>query len=163
MKIFIKLLVLLLILACASPFFIRGPNGKPLMSLNKLKFPELAIPSIATLKNKLDLFNSTEKMRQAKNKGDIEVYKWRDEKGVVHYSDRQDRDKKGKLTEIKGISILSSAPASTVEHKEENGLDLPSPTTIPLANIPKLIEDAKKVEQVLQQRKQWQDEVIDQL
>ena len=161
MKIFIKLLVLLLILACASPFFIRGPNGKPLMSLNKLKFPEL--PSIASIKSKSDLFNSTENSSQAKNKGDIEVYKWRDEKGVVHYSDRQDRDKKGKLTEIKGISILSSAPASTVEHKEENGLDLPSPTTIPLANIPKLIEDAKKVEQVLQQRKQWQDEVIDQL
>jgi len=161
MKIFIKLLILLLILACATPFFIRGPNGQPLMSLNKLKFPEL--PSVASIKSKSGLFNSTEKSSQAKNKGDIEVYKWRDEKGVVHYSDRQGSDKKGKLTEIKGISILPSAAVSTVDKTEERSLSVPSPTTIPLANIPKLIEDAKQVEQVLQQRKQHQDEILDQL
>jgi len=162
MKIFIKLLVLLLILACASPFFIRGPNGQPLMSLNKLKFPEL--PSIASIQSKSGLFNSTAKTSQAKNKGDIEVYKWRDEKGVVHYSDRQDSDKKGKLTEIKGISILPSAPVSTVAIKQQSApLEIPSPTTVPLNEIPKLIKDAKQLEQVLQQRKQHQDAILDQL
>lgn len=83
---------------------------------------------------------------------------------MVHYSDRQDSGKKGKLTEIKGISILPSAPVSTVGNKQESTTsDFPSPTTVPLNTIPKLIEDAKQVEHVLQQRKQRQDEILDQL
>jgi len=161
MKIFIKLLLLLLILACASPFFIRGPNGQPLMSINKLIFPELPIPSISVLKSKLGFLNLAEKTSQPNTKGDIEVYKWRDEKGVVHYSDRQSGDKKGTLTQIKGISILPSAADSSVVKQEDSSQGLPSPRRIPLANIPKLIDDAKQIEQVLQQRKQRQDAVID--
>jgi len=162
MKIFIKLLILLLILACASPFFIKGPNGTPLMSINQLKLPEFSMPSSNVLKEKIGLFKPSKTTTQKLSKGDIEVFKWRDENGVVHYSDRQDSHKKGKLTQIKGITILpTTAETQELKQKVNSRINLPSSTTIPSGDISKLITDAKQVEQVLQQRKLRQDEVID--
>ena len=70
MKIFIKLMILLFILACATPFFIKGQNGQTLMSLNKFKLPELPLPSIATLKTKLGVSNSAEDTSQTNSKGE---------------------------------------------------------------------------------------------
>jgi len=148
MGIFIKLLIFLLVLACSAPFFLKGPNGNPLISTDKLKLPELSF----------DILKS--KTAQSNSKDDLEVYKWRDEKGVIHYSDKQSADKKGSLTQIKGISILPSAsrPKDVVKQQINS---FPSPTTVPLTDIPKLIEDAKQVEQLVQGRKQRQDEMLD--
>jgi len=98
MGIFIKLLIFLVVLACSAPFFLKGSNGMPLISVDKLKLPELSFDS---LKSKTTQSNSEES---------LEVYKWRDEKGVIHYSDKKGADKKGTLTQIQGISILPSAP-----------------------------------------------------
>ncbi len=149
MGIFIKLLIFLLVLACSAPFFLKGSNGMPLISADKLKLPDLSFDS---LKSKPVLSNSKE---------NLEVYKWRDEKGVIHYSDKKGADKKGTLTQIQGISILPSAPTKPEKIAKQQTSSFPSPTTVPLADIPKLIKDAKQVEQLVQGRKQRQDEMLD--
>lgn len=162
MKLFIKLLILLLILACAAPFFLKGPNGRPLINLDKYKLPDLLIPSIDDFKNTLGLSSSDGNKATVVKKGAIQVYKWRDERGVVHYSDRQDSGQKAKLTQIKGITILPTNQTTQVPKlPEKNTVNLPGLTTVPLGEISKLIKDAKQVEQLLQDRKLRQDAIID--
>ncbi len=137
MNIFIKLLLLLLILACSAPFFIKRPGGEPLIMLNKLKLPKLSIPSFGLSKNKT---------AQATTQKGIKVFKWKDKNGVIHYSDKQDVNKKAKLTQINKISILPSTSKS--EPVNSTSTSFPSLTTVPLSDIPKLINDAKQVEQL---------------
>jgi len=157
MNIFIKLLGLMLVFACAAPFFIKKQNGEALITLNSLKVPELSLPKIEALTNKSTVLEGAGKT----SKDELEVFKWRDKNGVVHYSDRQGADKKGKLTQIKGITILPShSEQATSIDKRSNNQAL-SPATVPIGNISKLIKDANQVESLLQGRKQYQDGVID--
>jgi len=149
MGIFIKLLIFLFVLACSAPFFLKGSSGMPLISIDKLKLPDLSFDSLKS------------KTAQSSSKDSLEVYKWRDEKGVIHYSDKKGADKKARLTQIQGISILPSAPIEPEKTVNQQTNSFPSPTTVPLADIPKLIQDAKQVEQLVQGRKQRQDEMLD--
>lgn len=160
MNIFIKLLVLLLILACAGPFFIKGPDGRPLMSIDKLKLPELSMPS----------FDISSVAPDADEQGDgLRVYKWRDEKGVVHYSDSPAQGRQSKLTAIKDITVLSSEPAKQTYTKQpektaplnQNGVPVPGLTTVPIADIPQLVEDARQVKRLVEERKQRQDRIVE--
>ncbi len=154
MKIFIKLLLLLLIGAIAAPFFLKTPEGRPLITLEQIKIPELSIfstdPVSRWFRDSKD--NETDS---------IKVYKWRDEKGVVHYSDYKKPGQEAELTEIKGISILPSMPKSETKQQKADTLAIPSPGTAQIGQIPKLIDDARQLEQVLGDRKKRQDEIID--
>lgn len=165
MKIFIKLLVLLLMLACAAPFFIKGPDGQSLMNVNEIKFPKLSMPSFDGLKNQLRVFNNEQHIALDANRDGLQVYKWRDEKGVVHYSDRAFAGKTSKLSRIEDITILPANSKSNSLNRQArldgNGFQGPSPTTISLGQMPKLIKDAKQIEQLLKDRKQRQDAAID--
>jgi len=149
MNIFIKLLLLLLTLACSAPFFIKMPDGEPLIRLKKLKPPKLSIPTFGLSKNKIT---------QATTEKGIKVFKWQDKNGITHYSDKQDFNNKAKLTQINKISILPSTPNSNPVNNDSTSF--PSLTTVPLANIPKLINNAKQVEQLVQKRKQMQDNML---
>ncbi len=75
MNLFIKLLLLSLVLAVAAPLFLKGPNGKPLMSISDLT------PSLPELKEGIE--NGTEALGPGKTK----IYKWKDENGQWQLSD----------------------------------------------------------------------------
>lgn len=162
MKIFIKLLVLLLILACVAPFFIKGPDGRPLMSIDKLNPLSLSMPSF-------DAFKTKRHEKEAANKDSLRVFKWRDQRGVVHYSNRPGQEQRSELIEIKDITILPNqrqkqsfgTPAGNRVQLNNNGNPIPSPTSVPLSEIPKLVEDAKQVERLVQERKLKQDRIVE--
>lgn len=44
MKLFIKFILFIVVLALAGPFLLKGPDGKPLMSLKDLKLPDFSLP-----------------------------------------------------------------------------------------------------------------------
>jgi hypothetical protein len=104
-------LVLLLLLALAAPFFIRGPQGRPLMSFDRIKtimgeqFPvarqvddlrNKAKETAAEIKEHLRSQPKPEPKPQ-----EVEVptqhppetlYKWRDKKGTLHFTNRPPPD-----------------------------------------------------------------------
>ncbi len=110
-------LVLLLLLAVAAPFFIPGPNGKPLMSVDRLKrilsdqFPVAhevdrlqmkAKEAAVEIRKKLQADDKPEKVA-APSEQPSEIpekaaapsehppetlYKWRDRKGTWHFTNR---------------------------------------------------------------------------
>jgi hypothetical protein len=143
MKIFIKFLIFITTLACIAPFLLKGPDGKQLLSIDAISFP--ALPSWTEIKNKSSRFLSWGESQQNR-----QVYKWVDKKGVTHYSDKNDPRYSSTLTEIKPLNVLSAHKPEKAEISDGSvGL-----TTVPLQNIPKLIDDTKQVKKMMEGREQ---------
>ncbi len=84
MGLFLKLMMFLVVLGLAAPFVLKGPDGKPLMSLDKIVMPKTPeIPdSVKNLAEELpDIENPMEE-----KKAPTKVYSWRDENGVMQFS-----------------------------------------------------------------------------
>lgn len=96
-------LVLLLLLAVAAPFFIPGPNGKPLMSFDRVKrilsdqFPVAHQVDQLRTKAKEKASEITKEMKSQKKPEKVELpsqkppetlYKWRDQNGTWHFTNR---------------------------------------------------------------------------
>lgn len=96
-------LVLLLLLAVAAPFFIPGPNGKPLMSFDRVKrilndqFPIARQVDQLRTKAKEKASEITKEMQSRKKPEKVEapsekppetLYKWRDQNGTWHFTNR---------------------------------------------------------------------------
>lgn len=85
MATFIKLLLLILVIAMVAVFFIDGPDGEPLMTLDKLQQPD-ALSSLQETVGEITGSgqDAAEKQPTADNKA--KVYSWKDEQGNLHYS-----------------------------------------------------------------------------
>ena len=143
MKIFIKLLLFIILLACIGPFLLKGPDGKPLLSIDAIRFP--AMPSWTEIKTKSGRLFSWGESQQ-----NLQVFKWVDKKGVTHYSDKNDPRYISTRTEIKPLNVLSIPKRKKTEISDSSiGL-----TTVPLQNIPKLIDEAKQVKELMEGREQ---------
>lgn len=132
MKAKIVLLVVILAVLLVIPFFLKRPDGSPLMELPK---PDTTI--------------STEQTRQT-------FYKWQDAKGHWHFGDEvPDGVTAVPVSVDTAANIMQSVkapqPAATKTPKPaEPAAALPGlPMTVNPAEIPKLIEDAKNVQNLL--------------
>lgn len=96
-------LVLFLLLAVAAPFFIPGPNGKPLMSFDRVKrilsdqFPvarkvdQLSIKAkekAGEISKKLQSQKKPKKDKVPSERPPETLYKWRDQNGTWHFTNR---------------------------------------------------------------------------
>jgi len=153
MKIFIKLLILMLIIACAAPFLLKGPDGKALLSIDKIGLPALPSFLVDIKSNSQQIFSGNGQQQTLKS-NDLQVYKWVDKKGVTHYSDQSDSKHASQLTKIQHITILPAHKSESEPVIEKSASsDMPiSLTTIPLQDIPKLIDDTKEVKRMMEDR-----------
>jgi len=143
----------MLIIACAAPFLLKGPDGKALLSIDKIGFP--AMPSfLSDIKSNSQKIISGNDQQQGLKSNDLHVYKWVDKKGVTHYSDQSNSKQPSKLTKIQHITILPAHKSESEPMKEKSApSDMPiSLTTIPLQDIPKLIDDTKEVKRMMEDR-----------
>lgn len=86
----LKIIVLLVIAACVAPFFIQGPNGKPLMTVD-------------------DWFDADEPAETT-----TVVYKWQDAAGTWHYTDELPEDIEGQVVSLsEPINTLPPPKAAT--------------------------------------------------
>ncbi|MBV1907061.1 MAG: hypothetical protein KUG75_13380 [Pseudomonadales bacterium] len=76
MRIFLKFIVLALIVATAAPFFLKGPDGKPIMSSDDF-IPTTVIPANID-PNRI-------------GNGDT-IYKWKDEYGIWQFGEEPPED-----------------------------------------------------------------------
>lgn len=173
MKLFVKLLLFVLIAAVLLPFtFLKGQDGKTLMSFSDIKFPEVSfsdlfgsnVPGIDELK---DLTNISE----ATN-GNNQVYKWTDSDGNLQFSSSPPAD--GIEYTVKGydpdqnvIQAVSVEPEveevvvdPAAEQKTSGGNKIGNPYSV--EKVEKLFKDAEGLESLLNERLKKQDAIIGQ-
>ena len=94
MKLFIKFMLFLLVLAVGAPFLLKDKEGRPLLALEDLRMPQLGTPPVpdevsevvSGVQRKLkDLGGQLR--GEAENAAGTVVYKWRDAMGEWQFSD----------------------------------------------------------------------------
>jgi len=167
----IKLLLPLIMLVFVVPMIMPGPNGKPVMSINDW-LPNSA--SIERVRTNLQSWwrrttNTIENTVENKTGVDIEVapepeqlFKWQDANGIWHFTNRADMAGKGAQKQALPTATNTMAPPSVVARERDDdhesstspspSVALPLPATIPADKIPQLIDDAKKLQKLSQDR-----------
>ena len=156
MKLFVKLMIAAVVLAVLIPFtFLKGKDGKPLMSLDKLKAPELSMPKLADVEISKD-----------SGRNDI-IYQWRDAKGELHFSSSPPPEgiqytSKGydpNTNLIQSVQVKPEEPEKPVaETQIKKTVDIGNPYSP--QNVEKLINDAQNVQNVLNDRLKQQEALI---
>ena len=167
MKLFIKLMILVVVAAVAAPFFLKGPDGRPLLSWDRLHAPEVRLPDLGKAADTMKESLRAEEEAHAKP---VEVFKWQDEEGGWHYSDNNEQGRQAqKLTVDPNANLSHFEPAKASEHKEqaasarENSDPSPSitfPASISLGKIPTLIDDARNVDKLQKERLERQERAL---
>jgi hypothetical protein len=156
LRFFIVSLILLAVLACILPFFLKGLGNKKLISPDQIKLPEMNFlkkqpQDTRTLPTSQ---NSAPRIKLKK------IYKWKDKNGTLHFTDYPNPDGPSELimaTPDKPDEHNSVAPTNT--SSDQKGLksdDNPSTIAFPMSlspsKIKKLKQDAEKVRKDLEDR-----------
>ena len=156
----LKMMVFLLVAAFVGLFFIDGPNGQPIMTIDD--FIPTVPDSISDLKPETpDLAPS----------GPTKVYKWKDENGIWQFSN-QEVDSKGNAVEVMeldgDINIMPAidipAPSQeqvTKQSRPKSNLSkLPSGlTTVEPEKIAEMMDTINGLQDTIDQRKKDLDSV----
>ncbi|HET8706286.1 MAG TPA: DUF4124 domain-containing protein [Pseudomonadales bacterium] len=203
MKLFIKFLLFCLVAAFAGQFYVKGPDGKPLMTLEKLLGHKTGSAVASMAKNP-----SAEGVANAVSGNSDTIYKWKDKNGVwqfsqtpppasgeaekVTYNYKQNIIESPKKSEVasteaaepkkkRQLIMPSSAKAGSKSNSLVGGsqqatatsdnpaLDMlesgeiggPGLTTVPLDKLPALINQAKALNGVMENRTQQIDSQVD--
>lgn len=165
MKIFVYLLSCVLLISIGSLFVIKKPDGTTWISLDDFSPKTSLIDKAKAFKKNIvsktkALINIEEDPRT--------IYKWKDEKGVWHYSDKQlDKsiNQENNLSEVWDIpNNLTVIPAEPPFIKSKKIDTHKSNTDSVVSNLEKnnkinaLINDAKGVQELMGQRTKIIDE-----
>lgn len=160
----------------AIPLFIMGPDGKPMMTKDDW-MPDLSAVQkvISTAKNVAHNGNlaSVEGIQAiGESVGETaapakaqKIYKWKDAKGVWQFSNspppadvknaqQQDMPKMSNV-----MQAVKVREAEVPREGPSRDVSIPFPSTIPLQDIPKLIDDAKNVQKLADQRQRALDKI----
>lgn len=190
MKLFVKLMMFLVVLALAGPFIMRGPDGRPLMTVKDLDLPDFSLPSVtpeASSGKQQEAWISWSKDEKPSKQPRVYVidpstqqpvtersgvfYRWKDSKGSWQFSNLPNPNTPNIVVETDpNANILQSlstdkidaalgrakAMDSTLANKADSLADdmpsIPLPTTIPITEVPELINQAKAVQDLMNQR-----------
>jgi len=153
---FIISIILLVLLACLLPFFLKGPGDQKLLSTDKIKLPEIKLLKKKPQDTRI-LPTTTGDKRPKKSKT---LFKWKDKHGVLHFTDYPNPN--GPSQEMEALphrtpadeSMSSKKQLSDIKENEfrETSPALPLPLTISPSQVKKLKEDAEKIGEVLKKR-----------
>ncbi len=157
----IMMVVMLLVLGVGLPMLLPGPNGKPMMSwrdwvpdTNGLDTVVGEIKEIAYSANEIVEKSAGVNAGLERPK----LYKWQDEQGTWHFSDQPSETANNQVVEALPQTKNTMAPPPEIDFGREEGQSsstnttIPLPMTVPAANIPKLIEDAKNLQKLADKR-----------
>lgn len=181
MKFFIKLLLLLLVLGMAGPFFLKRPDGSPWMTLDQV-MPTNELPNSEGLKSQLSyqlqktkqwLSNTIPKFASESGPDSssgseaTKVYRWKGSDGSWQLSDQPPADGQAEMILVDPNTNLIQGLSEPVEEEiveqtpaQERSVGVPLPMTVPLDQVSKLQEDAKKVQEQLNKRNEALEEAV---
>ena len=168
MKIFVKLLVLLLVLGLAAPFIMKRPDGRPWMALPDV-LPDTGAASAIVSRywsGLRDRFNTPE-FSVGTDTGPTQVYKWRDSAGNWQYSDKPNPagasetlwvDPNSNLVQATVVPEPPKKPKIADEVTAQDGkIGVPLPLTVQPGQVSTLIQDARQVQELMNGRQQTLD------
>lgn len=153
MSLFNKLLLLALVLALASPFILKKPDGTPILEISEFLKPAKNIGQSV--------------MPTAAPKS---LYRWQDEKGNWQYSDHPPENAQAqmiqvedKINSMKTIDLpegYQDKPKSNdrFDPTDGQGSSLPL-TTAPLEKVPEMLDQIKGFQESLDNRQQQLDSI----
>lgn len=156
MKFFAKLMLAVLLIAIALPFtLLKGKDGAPLMSIDKVKMPELAMPEMPDLDFSLP-----------GNKPEPDtVYKWQDAQGIWQFSSTPPPQGTGYTVQTydpnaNQIQAVEASKGITTPAQQKNQ-ETPKPTDVySPGGVKQLIENAQQLQQTLNERNQQQQQLL---
>ncbi|PIE41034.1 MAG: hypothetical protein CSA49_05395 [Gammaproteobacteria bacterium] len=191
MKLFVKLMIFLVVLALAGPFILKGPDGKPLMSVKDLDLPSMAIPKgtpkqltgkeqdawIAWSKDEPSqppkVYVIGPNSQPPKPQPGV-FYRWKDSNGMWQFSTRPNRGtanivietdpnanilqslSNDKINNLLGRAAVQkpalNSPGNKPETEKPDVPNIPLPTTIPITQVPELINQARAVQDLMNKR-----------
>jgi hypothetical protein len=151
----LKIMLLIVMLACIGPFFIKAPNGEPLLTvadfapdvslasiLERLK-QDPGLASLTGLAKGIDISGDAsdgEQAEQGTGKNALgsvtKVYKWRDEQGVWQFSDGSNVAEGAALVEIS--HQINLMPALDVAKQGESQIPATQKTQVGAFDFSKL-------------------------
>lgn len=86
LKLFVRLMMLVLVLAMAGPFFLKGPDGQPMLTMDDVR--NTAARTGNNLKTQWRrLRGDVGQALGNENAGKVEMQRWQDANGQWHYGD----------------------------------------------------------------------------
>ena len=174
MKFFAKLMIALLVIGGLAPFtFLKGKDGKPLMSFSDLKAPKMKMPDLPDMDLPKDITGTSEPSKKRT------VYKWKDKSGTWHFTSEpppkgQDysaavydpnmnviQSVKRTTTETK-TSLATAKGTETSVQKQPQGVEDLGNAYSP-KRVQKLFDDANNIENVLNTRMKKQNDILNNL
>lgn len=141
----IKIMILVVILACIGPFFIKGPDGEPLMTLEDLgaSVPEPPMPAAPP--------------------EPVTVYKWQDENGVWQFSNEPVEGENVETMELDGrVTVMESIDTTAMQTSNEKpSFSVPSGlTTVAPDKVEEIMKTATELQDTVDDRKEQIDQSI---
>lgn len=157
-SIVVKILIVLLIIACIAPLFIKGPDGEPIMSLDDWKFE---IPASLTGILRKSAPAAPEGVSPSKS---TTVYKWQDEDGQWHFSSVPPDLESVEEMELSDINIMDPfvAPAVPEESGSPNvAAGMSAGMTATPDQVREMMETVTNLQETMGDRKVEIDAMID--
>ena len=159
MRLFVYLLSCVLLICFASFFFIKKPDGHPWLTINKF-IPNTNFTNQAKTFSK-NLINKTKSIVGVENS--TTIYKWKDEQGVWHYSDKPLSKTPGEnISKATVWNVPNNLTVIPVEKPFIPLKNINNPTNtdknnsdhnIPVSSkVSTLINDAKGIQKLMDQR-----------
>jgi hypothetical protein len=146
----IKIMIAVVILACIGPFFIDGPDGEPLVTIEDLT-ADFSLPD-------MDMFTAGSGDKE--NSQPVEVYKWQDEAGDWHFSNKPEDAEGAETVEVQETNTM---PAFKAPKKAKTRVAVKGqPDAMPIPSISQGLEtlnQAKQLQSTIDQRKADMDKL----
>ncbi|MEO1035514.1 MAG: DUF4124 domain-containing protein [Pseudomonadota bacterium] len=157
MRLFVKLMLLVVIAALAGPFFIKGPDGKPLWSVQSLKAGVLT--TWRRMQNDVEQGLGDAGIDAVSD--DVQVFRWQDEDGQWHFSQEAPEGVTAEAMIIDPDTNMISLPAlpepPPPEPASESAGDAPTIQT----EVPDGMPDIEETKQLIEDVRNLQDVVND--
>lgn len=169
MKQFLYLIICIVILSLGSLFVLKKPNGQPWLNLSDFYNHQSVTQKVTNFKD--TVVNKTNSLLNQEsnllNSGeDPTIYKWQDEQGIWHYSDKKFENAKAwekpeNLTIIPAIQPIDKNEYKRVKPSGNNENETLVP---PQSNkIKDLINNANNVQNIMDNRTKNIDEQLKQI
>lgn len=152
-----KFLITLLIIACIAPLFIKGPDGKPIMSLDDWKFE---LPGSVD-----DLLPAGDAVDVISESGPETVFKWQDEEGQWHFSSTPPTDVAvaEEMTLDGDINLMEAylPPLEEQANTESAISQMPAgPMTVSPGQVKEMMETVTNLQETIDDRKSEIDAIV---
>ena len=172
MKRFILVMLAFPVLAILLLFVIRGPDGRPLLTKDKIKAPRIELHGFSKVKGLFEKKDPPVK-KEPPAQNTTRMYKWRNADGVWCFSDKLNADGPYEVIHVKPRTrtVQTDEPeidedmedqeTDSLSEDNEKTASVPLPEIAPVFQGHRLIEQAKELKIQVEERNREMDRLME--